>query len=261
MKLKRLISAGALAFLAVLPIAGSARERHRDDDRNRQDYDRRDDRWDRDMDPWSRNGRQDRNDRWAQNGGHDNGKHSGWYKNAKAGRWDDWASYEARHDAWHRSQRTTHRDDCRYDDGRWRYEDCRYCNMRNDRYDRNDDRYGRSDPYYDNGRYDRNGGYGGYEYDRREQTKREWRSLGAAAGLLGILGTLNHDDTLAFAGTAGALYSEYRYREDQKSQDRIARGRAYYFGQPDFYRDGYRYERRTVDRNGQRYYQFIRCDD
>ena len=44
--------------------------------------DRWDDRRDRDDDRWDdrRRGR-DRNDRWDQNGGHDNGKHNGWYKN------------------------------------------------------------------------------------------------------------------------------------------------------------------------------------
>jgi len=44
-------------------------------DRDRDDDD--DDRWD------DRRGRS-RNNRWAQNNGHDNGKHLGWYKNGKA---------------------------------------------------------------------------------------------------------------------------------------------------------------------------------
>ena len=49
-------------------------------DRNgRYDNDRNDDGWED-----RRDGR-DKNDRWAQNGGHDNGKHNGWYKNGKAG--------------------------------------------------------------------------------------------------------------------------------------------------------------------------------
>jgi hypothetical protein len=30
----------------------------------------------------------DRNDRWDQNNGHDNGKHNGWYKNGKNGQYD-----------------------------------------------------------------------------------------------------------------------------------------------------------------------------
>lgn len=51
----------------------SASRRHDDrwDDRRRRDRD--DDRWD------DRRGR-DRNDRWSLNNGHDNGRHSGWYK-------------------------------------------------------------------------------------------------------------------------------------------------------------------------------------
>ena len=36
---------------------------------------------------YDRNGR-DRNDRWDQNNGHDNGKHNGWYKNKNKGRSD-----------------------------------------------------------------------------------------------------------------------------------------------------------------------------
>ena len=261
--------------------------RKRDD--NRRDNDRRDnDRRDND--------RRD-NDRWGQNGGHDNGNHNGWDKNGKSGsvnynsRHDDWhrssrsthrddcrydsgnwrqydtryntryndrydndrydndryGSYNTRHDDWHRSSRSSHRDDCRYDGGNWRQQDTRYNTRYNDPYynDRN-----RNDPYYG----------GGYEYDRREQTKNEWKNLGIAGGVLAVLGLLNNDSTLTFAGAAGALYSAYRYEQDRKSQNRVDRARAYYFSQPYFNRDGHRYERRDVNRNGQRYYQFVRCD-
>ena len=48
-------------------------------------YDRRDN--DRNNDGWDDryNGR-DKNDRWDQNNGHDNGKHKGWYKNKNKGK-------------------------------------------------------------------------------------------------------------------------------------------------------------------------------
>jgi hypothetical protein len=96
------------------------------------------------------------------------------------------------------------------------------------------------------------------EIDRRQQTKNEWRNLAIGAGLVGVLGLLKKDNTLTFAGAAGALYSLYRYEQDRKSQSSLQRGRAYFFSQPYFYRDGHRYDRRTVTKNGQRYYQFIR---
>lgn len=95
---------------------------------------------------------------------------------------------------------------------------------------------------------------------RREQTANEWKNIATISGALGILGLLNHDDTLTFAGAAGALYSSYRMNEDLKSMDRHARTRAQYFSREYFYRDGHRYERREVNRNGQRYYQFVNCD-
>lgn len=95
-------------------------------------------------------------------------------------------------------------------------------------------------------------------YHRRQQTKNEWRNLAIASGLIGVVGLLEHDKTLVFAGSAGALYSLYRYEEDRKSQSNLARARAFYFSKPYFVRNGHRYNRRTVTRSGQRYYQFVR---
>jgi hypothetical protein len=101
-------------------------------------------------------------------------------------------------------------------------------------------------------------GSASWEADRRQQTKNEWRNLAYAAGAVAVLGLLKKDNTLTFAGAAGALYSLYRYEQDRKSQNQLNRTRAYYFSQPYFYRDGVRYDRRTVTRNGQKYYQFVR---
>jgi len=109
---------------------------------------------------------------------------------------------------------------------------------------------------YNNGRY--GSSYNQYEVDRRQQTKNEWRNLAIGAGLLGVLGLLTKDNTLTFAGAAGSLYSLYRYEQDRKSQSSYERGRAYYFSQPYFYRDGHRFDRRLVTKNGQKYYQFVR---
>ena len=96
------------------------------------------------------------------------------------------------------------------------------------------------------------------QIDRRQQTKNEWRNLAIGSGLVGVLGLLTKEPTLTFAGAAGALYSAYRYEQDRKSQSSLNRARAYYFSQPYFYRDGRRFDRRTVTKNGQRYYQFVR---
>jgi hypothetical protein len=95
--------------------------------------------------------------------------------------------------------------------------------------------------------------------DRRQSKKNEWRNIAIGAGALGVLGLLRKDNTLFFAGTAGALYSAYRYEQDRKSQSKLSRARAAYFSQPYFYRDGKRYERRTVTKNGKKFYRFVRA--
>ena len=95
--------------------------------------------------------------------------------------------------------------------------------------------------------------------NRRQQKKNEWRNIAIGAGALGILGLLKKDNTLFFAGTAGALYSLHRYEQDRKSQSKLANARAQYFSKPYFYRDGKRYERRTVYKNGKKYYRFVRA--
>ncbi|HJP83175.1 MAG TPA: hypothetical protein VJ835_06670 [Fimbriimonadaceae bacterium] len=94
--------------------------------------------------------------------------------------------------------------------------------------------------------------------DQRQKTKNEWRNIAYLSGGVALLGLLQKDNRLVFAGAAGTLYSLYRYEQDRKSQSKIDRLRASYFSQPYFVRDGRRYDRRTVTRNGQRYYQFVR---
>ena len=92
----------------------------------------------------------------------------------------------------------------------------------------------------------------------RRETSNEWRNIAEGAGAIGVLGLLNHDDTLAFLGGAGALYSLSRYNMDRRSSDREDKLRAEYFSHNHFYRDGVRYDRHIVKRDGQRYYQFVR---
>ena len=180
------------------------------------------------------------------NGRHDN---RDWNKDRRD---DDWNRTSNRRDQedWRRRNDDDWR---RREDERRRQEEWR----RQEDWRRREDERRRQEEWNrrNDGRY-----YGGgsYESDRRQQTKNEWRNLAIAAGAVSLLGILQKDSTLTFAGAAGALYSAYRYEQDRKSQNRIDRARAYYFSQPYFYRDGRRYDRRTVTRNGQRYYQFCR---
>ena len=96
------------------------------------------------------------------------------------------------------------------------------------------------------------------EAQRRQHAKNEWRNIGLAAGGLSILGLLKNDKTLTFVGAAGALYSASRYEKDRKSQSKAARARAKFFSRRTFYRDGHRYDRHTVVKNGKKHYQFVR---
>ena len=93
----------------------------------------------------------------------------------------------------------------------------------------------------------------------RQETKNDWRNLAALAGGLTAFGLIKNDKTLAFVGAAGALYSVDRYEKDRKSQDKAARTRASLFSNGTIYRDGKRYERHTVTRNGHKYYRFTRA--
>lgn len=94
---------------------------------------------------------------------------------------------------------------------------------------------------------------------RRQETKNEWRNIAIGSGVLGILGLLKKDSTLTFVGAAGALYSAHRYEQDRKSQSKLDRARASYFSKPYFVRNGVRYNRKTVKKNGKTYYQFVRA--
>lgn len=134
---------------------------------------------------------------------------------------------------------------------------------RNDDDDERDGNYygGRRNGNYNNGYY--NNGYNNqqalaYESQRRAQTKNEWRNIAIAAGAVTVLGLLQHDNRLVFGGAAGGLYALWRYEEDRKSQSQLDRLRAGYFSRQYFVRNGTRFDRRLVTRNGIQYYQFVR---
>jgi len=90
-----------------------------------------------------------------------------------------------------------------------------------------------------------------------DNDKNEWKNIAIGAGAVGLVGALTHDKTLAFAGAAGALYSLDRYNQDRNDSGRNHL-RSEYFSRPYFYRDDVRYDRRTVNKRGKQYYQFVR---
>lgn len=172
--------------------------------------------------------------------GHDD--HHNWNSPKQNGRHDnrDW-NKKSNSDDWRRRQtedRARQAEERRRDELR-----------RREQYQRTRNYNGRNYNYNNNNQW---------EIDRRNQTKNEWRNLAIGSGLVSVLGLLSKDSTLTFAGAAGSLYSLYRYEQDRKSQSSLERGRAYYFSQPYFYRNGTRFDRREVTKNGQRYYQFVR---
>ena len=171
-----------------------------------------------------------------------------WWSNSRLNRSPVvYVSDSGRYDDWDRYGDDGYRDDCNIfvDNSRWD----------------NEYGYGNSvwnsptDPYL---------AYNGYEswqdaYDRRQEKKNEWRSIAYVSGAVMLYGLLKGDDTLTFAGGAGALYSLTRYEADRKSQNDLKRQRAEYFTRGVYYRDGVRYNRRTVTKDGQKYYQFVRA--
>ncbi len=93
---------------------------------------------------------------------------------------------------------------------------------------------------------------------RRQKTKNDWRNIAIGSGAATLFGILKHDNTITFAGAAGTLYSLDRYEKDRRSQSRTDHARAQAFGKTSFYRNGHRYVRKSVKRDGKRYYQFVR---
>lgn len=97
------------------------------------------------------------------------------------------------------------------------------------------------------------------KYDQRQKTKNEWRNIAIGSGLVALFGLVKDDPTLTFAGTAGALYSAYRYEEDRKSQNRMRRARAQFFSRQSFVRNGTKYVRHTKFKGGKKYYYFAKA--
>jgi hypothetical protein len=197
--------------------------------------------------------RQDNRGNWGNQSGWSN--QSGWGNRRGDGDWDDQRNRDRDDENWNRNR---NRDRDRDRDGDRDYRDGR----RSSGYG-----YGYSAPDYHsygyapglgnyNQDYYRSQSYNDYRYPRYQYND-DWRTIADLAGLLAVIGILNHDDTLTFVGGAGALYSLYRYDQDRYSDDPACRLRAEYFSHPYFYRNGRRYDRVMVHRNGDDYYQFV----
>lgn len=93
---------------------------------------------------------------------------------------------------------------------------------------------------------------------KRQKTKNDWRNLAILGGAATAFGLLKGNNTITMLGAAGGLYSLNRYEQDRKSQSSMDRERASFYSRPYYYKDGKRFERRTVSRNGERFYQFVR---
>lgn len=92
----------------------------------------------------------------------------------------------------------------------------------------------------------------------RQKTKNDWRNVAIGSGAATVYGLLSHNSTVSVLGAAGTLYSLSRYEHDRKSQSKIDRARAARYGRSSYYEGGHRYVRKTVNRNGHRYYTYVR---
>ncbi len=92
----------------------------------------------------------------------------------------------------------------------------------------------------------------------RQDTKNTWRNVAIGSGVLGVLGLVEHNNTLAIAGLAGAAYSANRYEQDRKSQNKSKRARAALYSRREYTHNGHHYVRHTYKQHGQTYYKFVR---
>ena len=97
------------------------------------------------------------------------------------------------------------------------------------------------------------------EIKHRQKTKNDWRNIATAAGAVGVYGLLKGDSTLALVGLGGALYSADRYERDRKSQSATQRQRARIIDRGYYYSKGHKYVKKTVMKNGHKYYKFVRA--
>lgn len=79
----------------------------------------------------------------------------------------------------------------------------------------------------------------------------DWATIGGGV-------VLNSDPHVYFSGSYGSYYPYASLNIDLGSTDPLRHARALYFQHPYFWRNGVRYDRTIVTRNGTRYYRFVR---
>ena len=92
------------------------------------------------------------------------------------------------------------------------------------------------------------------------QSSNKWKNRAVAGGVVGALGLLTHNKTLAIAGIAGALYSSSRADSDSRSHDSGRQARAELDRHTSFQHEGHTYVRSTVWKGGKQYHKFNRQD-
>ena len=99
---------------------------------------------------------------------------------------------------------------------------------------------------------------GAQSSSRQQKNKNQWRNITYGAGAATAYGLLKHDKTVTLLGAAGTLYSLNRYEHDRKSQSKTDHNRAALYGRSSYSQGGHTYVRKLVNKNGRRYYTFVR---
>lgn len=109
-----------------------------------------------------------------------------------------------------------------------------------------------------NGQYFFNSGkyYYDQEYKYPAQIPNEFSSI---ASRFGGIDTLENDPTIVFSGDSGTLYPFSEYNTDRVKPEKKLKLKCAFFGRPYFWRDGVRYDRKTlVDEKDGRCFQFVK---
>ncbi len=95
------------------------------------------------------------------------------------------------------------------------------------------------------------------DHQHRQNMRNQWRDATIGAGALGVLGLVEHNNTLAIAGIAGAAYSANRYNQDRRSPRHEDRSRAEWYSHKSYTYHGHHYVRHSYRQNGHVYYKFV----
>jgi hypothetical protein len=108
-----------------------------------------------------------------------------------------------------------------------------------------------------NGQYFFNGGkyYYDQEYKFPAQIPNEFSSI---ASRFGGIATLEDDPTIVFTGDTGEPYPFSEYNTDRVKPEKKLKLKCAFFGRAYFWRDGARYDRKTMFKDGEQCFQFVK---